>query len=418
MLTFAQKLFTPVKTAPAVITQLPSGLRTVSRRAEMPVEHVGIVIDAGTRDELPSEHGLAHFVEHTIFKGTARRRACHIRDRMETVGGELNAYTTKEETVIYVTAPAGHLDRALELLADLVCGSVFPQGELERERLVVGEEIDSYLDSPADRVFDDFEDLLFEGSPLGHNILGTRESLATFTSAHCRSWLERHYTPRRMMLFYLGEAPSERFHRLAERRFSALERPDTERVRLTPPIVPPFEHTDKTADSHQAHTVLGARVGGMESSDRHALALLANILAGPGMNSLLNVALRERRGLVYSVDASTQIFTDCGLLTLYFGCDPADLKRCLRLTLNTLAQLATSPLTQRQLDAARRQFTGQLTVASVASEGAAISMGRSALYRGRVLTLAERAEMLAQVTPEALRMAAEAIARPSRLTLL
>lgn len=403
--------------SPIRYATLSNGMRCVTRCCSVPVEHCGIAINAGSRDELPHLHGLAHFVEHTIFKGTSRHRASYIRDRMEVVGGELNAYTTKEETVVYSTAPAGYLDRAASLLAEMVADSLFPDSEIAREKQVVAEEIDTYLDTPSEGVFDDFEDVIYEGSSLAHNILGSREDLASFTSEDCRKYLEQRFTPGRMVFFYIGPVDPETVFAKAEKHFGCLSRQDSPLHRLTPPVNPPFDRISDKADSYQAHTIMGVRVPSLLDPRRFAVALLANILGGPGMNSLLNVALRERRGLVYSVDTSTSLMSDNGLLTIYFGCDPADTDRCIKVTRRVIDSLAQTTISERRLTAAKRQFIGQLKVGSVNTEQLAIAMGRSTLYTGGVMTLDATIDAVQSVTAHALREEAESLTRLSRLTL-
>lgn len=396
---------------------LSCGLRCVHSHAPGLAEVCGLTVDAGSRDEKrPEDYGLAHFVEHTIFKGTRRRRAWHILNRMEAVGGELNAYTTKESTTIYTVAPRGHCARSLELLSDLVTDSVFPAPEIEREREVVLDEIDSYLDSPADAVYDEIDELAFRGNPLAHNILGTDKSVKAFTGADCRRWLDEHYRPGHMVLFYSGHLPAQRFFASAERLFAPLatRHSDTPLQRTVPGMInlPVFE--SRRRDSHQSHTIVAARTGSMFSDDRYALSLLTNILGGPGMNSLLNVELRERRGLVYTVEASTTLYTDCGLFTIYLGCDHDDTRRCLSITRRLLTQMAEKPLSQRRLDAARRQYLGQLALAAENHENAAMSMGRATLYRGTVPPASETEQRLNEVTTGDLQRVAELLL-PDRL---
>lgn len=396
---------------------LSNGLRMVMcHRPGAVVEHCGVAVNAGSRDEPVDRYGLAHFVEHTLFKGTERRKAWHILNRMERVGGELNAYTTKEETMIYTTAPAGNALRSLELLGDIVIRSVFPAIELERERQVVCDEIDTYLDIPSEGIFDDFEELIFRDTPLAHNILGSRESVDRITSAECRAWINVYYTPGEMVLFYSGPLPPGKVVRIAEKQFGLLDRAAYRRDRHAPRPVETFNETRRIG-THQAHTVLGARLPGLDDPKRYAMALLTNILGGPGMNSLLNVALRERRGLVYSIDASTSLMTDTGLFTIYFGCDSEDTNKCIRLTRDVIARLADTPLTQRRLDEAARQYIGQLTVASVNTEQAALSMARSTLYRGEALTRAQTFEAIRTITPADILEVASRLTTLSRLTL-
>lgn len=362
---------------------LPNGLRIVHRKCKSMVEYCGLAVNIGSRDEAPHHHGLAHFVEHTIFKGTDHRRSWHIINRMEAVGGELNAYTTKEETLLYSIFPKGNLSRAVDLISDLVSHSRFPQIEIEHERAVVIDEINSYLDTPSEAIFDDFEDLLFSGSSLGHNILGTTTTINSFTPEVCHDYLATHYTPGNMVFFYMGPASPDKVFKTIERYFGHLSHPTKPLSRKEPTLLPAFDHQNKI-DTHQCHTIIGARIPGMYDRRRHAIALFTNILGGPGMNSLLNIALRERRGYVYNVDASSTLFTDCGYMAIYFGCDPDDLNACRRVTNNLLEDLASSPMKPRALDAAKKQYLGQIVVGSENREQVAISTGRAMLYHGKV----------------------------------
>ena len=397
---------------------LPNGLRVVHIKHHTAVGWAGLAIDAGSRDEDDNSHGLAHFVEHTIFKGTTHRRAWHINSRMERVGGELNAYTTKETTMLYSVFPGPYLARALELLADLACHSVFPQHELQRELDVVLEEAASYRDTPAEAVFDDFEDLLFAGSQLGHNILGNENHLRGLNGHHCHDYVERLYTPQRMVLFCVDNSAPARVMRMAERYFGPLQRPAGAPVRQLPPVTAPRRLTTQLG-LHQAHTVVGARVAGMFSDERFALSLLSNILAGPGMNSLLNVELRERRGLVYTVESSLTLYTDCGSLLIYLGCDHDTTARALRIIGNTVDRIAAGAIGERALEAHKRQYCGQLLVASDSSEALAMGAGRSVLYYGQVSSLSSTIERIRAVTPAQLREAAASLVLPrcSVLTL-
>ncbi len=398
---------------------LSNGLRLVCEKLPTRVDCFGVAINAGSRDEASQQYGLAHFVEHTIFKGTQRRRAAHIRNRMEAVGGELNAYTTKEETNVYAIFPHGNVARAVELIADLVCNSVFPPHELERESVVVKEEIDSYQDSPADAVFDDFEDLFFAGSQLGHNILGEAKNLNSFTQDVCRNYITTHYTTGRMVAFYRGSMSPQRVKEMVERHFAPLPADVTLTPRVAPASVAPFCQV-KNIDSHQAHTVIAARVPSLFSDERHALGLLTNILGGPGMNSRLNTSLREHRGLVYAVDASLSLMSDCGMFAVYFGCDPSDNNRCIDLVHQELQRIATEPLTTRALDAAKKQYLGQLIVSSDNNEQMALNNGRTTLFFGEVMPAQQLKQTILSLTPEQL-LAAAAHLTPtltSALTLM
>ncbi len=397
------------------LSVLPSGLRVVTRRCEAAVEHCGIVAGVGSRDDDEQAPGMAHFVEHTIFKGTARRSSSRIINRMESVGGELNAYTTKEETVVFTVAPSGNADRALELVADLITGSQFPEKELEKERDVVCDEIDSYLDSPADAVFDDFEDIIFAGTPLGHNILGTKEAVQSFSPEQCREYLRRFYTATNIVAFYSGPLAHDKAVAKVEKYFSSL--PSTPSpMRVKADIRPVVFNDTRNIGSHQAHTVMGAILPDMHSPERYAYALLSNILGGPGMNSSLNVALRERRGLVYSVEASSSFLSDTGLFTVYFGCDPDDAARCARLVSDTIRR--TASLTETRLQLAKKQYMGQMTVARDNRENVIISAARNALYYNKVFSFLAAFDRIYSVSRANIEEAATNLLNLNKLTFL
>lgn len=381
------------------IFSLPGGMRLVCRRAPLALEYFGVAVNAGSRDEAPGRYGLAHFVEHTIFKGTGRRRACHIINRMEAVGGELNAFTSKEETNVFSVFPKGNLDRAVELISDLVTDSRFPDRELDKEREVVRDEIDSYLDTPSEAVFDDFEDMFYSGSQLGHNILGTDEALGGFDSEVCREYLTHNFTAPRTVAYYLGPEAPERVLRKVSARFSGLPAEGNPLRRERPLAVPRFD-LRKPVETHQSHTVVGAAIPGIDAGRREVMALVTNILGGQGMNSRLNVSLRERRGLVYTVEASTTLFSDCGLFNIYFGCDPSDRDRCLELVFRELQRLASELLTPRALAAAKKQYLGQLLVGSENLEQIILSAGRSLLLTGEVWSLERMSRAIEEVTSE------------------
>ena len=385
---------------------LPNGLRLVHVNTANQVAWCGLAVNAGSRDENEGHYGLAHFVEHTIFKGTTHRRAWHILNRMERVGGELNAYTTKEGTMLYSVFPHQHLSRAVDLLADLVQWSVFPQSELERERDVVLEEAASYRDTPSDAVYDDFEDLLFAGSELGHNILGRKEDLENLSREDCMRYLKKLYVPANMAFFSVGPDSPDRVFRLAEKAFGPMSHEMEPRRRTVPPHVEPFRRTINIG-THQAHTIVGARVPDMNHPLRYALMLLNNILGGPGMNSLLNVELRERRGYVYTVESTLTMLSDCGWMEIYLGCDHDDVRSSLRVIERITSRLSQELLPERRLDAYKRQYCGQLVVAADSTEYLAMSAGRGLLYRGRVATIDDTITRIQEVTPEQIARAAE-----------
>lgn len=397
---------------------LPSGLRLVHRKASgAVVDYCGVVIKAGSRDDDINALGTAHFVEHTIFKGTQRRQSWHIINRMERIGGELNAYTTKEETVVYTAAPAGNMHRAMELIADLIINSRFPSSELDKEREVVLDEINSYLDSPSEAVYDDFEDIIYAGTPLGHNILGNEKHIRNIDSRGCRGYLDKWYTAPNMVVFYSGALSFERVKSAVAKYFESLPTHQVVHKALSPDFEAPHFDKSHKIGSHQAHTVMGGVIGNMYSSERYAVSLLTNILGGPGMNSILNVALREKRGLVYSVDASYSLMDDSGLFTVYFGCDPKDTALCKDIVRETIYSLSSDGLTSRALKAAKKQYLGQLAVASDNRESLAISTGRSTLFHNRVYTTAETIANVESITSEQICNAAGILSDLSSLTL-
>jgi predicted Zn-dependent peptidase len=385
---------------------LPNGLRVVQSPSPSHVLWCGIAVDAGTRDEEDGVHGLAHFVEHNLFKGTQRRRACHILNRMEAVGGELNAYTTKEETVVYSVCLTGDAERAVELLSDLVFNSRFPEEEIVKEREVVADEIDSYEDNPAELVFDEFENLIFSGSCMGHNVLGTKASVARLERGDCLRFTKRLYRPERMVFFVLGNIPPNRLRRIAC-KYLADDRGEAElkHQRNSPIVNRPCRHAlGKTL--HQNHVVVGGRACTMFDDDRTALQLLNNLLGGPGMNSRLNLSLREKRGLVYTVESNLTLLTDCGLLTVYFGCDPADTVRCLDLVRREMQKLRDRSLTGSQFSAAVKQWKGQIGIADSHLENKAMSLGKRFMRYGCYDGLDTVFRRIDRLTPQALQDAA------------
>lgn len=404
---FANYFLTDMDTTYRLHT-LANGLRIVYSRRPGNVAYCGLAVNAGSRDEEPSLYGLAHFVEHTIFKGTRKRRAWHILNRMELVGGELNAYTTKEETLVYSVFPSGNMERAVELISDLVMNSVFPEKELEKEREVVLEEIHSYLDTPSEAIYDDFEDMIFSGNSLGHNILGTEECLSRMGTEECRRYLKSLYVPENMVLFAVGSIAEDKMFRLAERYFSPMHHTLVRNPRVPVTMSPVFSEV-KSIDSHQAHTVVGVPTFGMHDNRKYALLLLNNMLGGPGMNSILNVAIRERRGYAYTVESSVTLFSDCGLFTVYFGSDERQVRKCLKIIDNEIDRIASGGLKEKALEAAKKQYVGQLLVSSENPESHALSLGKGILNFGQVNTINEIADMIRAVSAEELRSVAESI---------
>lgn len=361
------------------IHTLPNGLRIIHEPSASKVAYCGFAIDAGTRDEGENEQGMAHFVEHLIFKGTRKRKAWHILNRMENVGGDLNAYTNKEETVVYAAFLTEHFDRAAELLADIVFHSTFPQNEIEKETEVIIDEIQSYEDTPSELIFDDFEDMIFRNHPLGRNILGRPEQLKTFRSEDAAAFTSRFYRPSNMVFFILGNFDFRKIVRRIEKLTADILPAGVENRRTPPPLYVP-ERLVVPKETHQAHVMIGSRGYNAYDDKRTALYLLNNILGGPGMNSRLNVSLRERRGLVYTVESNLTSYTDTGAFCIYFGTDPDDVDICLRLTYKEMKRMRDVKMTSSQLAAAKKQLIGQIGVASDNNENNALGMAKTFLH--------------------------------------
>lgn len=394
-------------------------MRVALRRHDGNVTYTGVLVDAGSRDE-PSDHpGLAHFVEHTIFKGTARRSSWHISNRMESIGGELNAYTFKEGTSVYSIAPAGYEERGVELIADLIRNASFPAHELDKEREVIVEEINSYLDNPSESVFDRFEEHIYRGSPLAHNILGTPGSVRAITGEVCRGYMKRFYHPGNMVGFIASPLPPEKIARILRKHWGSIP-PGGEKPRRSLPPVPPAFNLVYDEDGHQAHTIVGTRIFPRTDPRRFPLMLLNNYLGGPGMNSRLNLQLREKRGLVYSADSFISLLSDSGTMAIYFGTDKKYVDRCLRIIYNELDALAQSPLGERALARIKEQYCGQLLVGSDNRESMAMSLGKNLLFYGKLTDVGALAERLRAVTAAEIREVAELVAPAlcSRITLM
>ena len=361
------------------IHTLSNGLRIIHEPSLSKVAYCGFAVDAGTRDEAENEQGMAHFVEHLIFKGTRKRKAWHILNRMENVGGDLNAYTNKEETVIYSAFLTEHFGRALELLADIVFHSTFPQNEIEKETEVIIDEIQSYEDTPSELIFDDFEDMIFRNHPLGRNILGRPDLLKKFRSEDAMAFTSRFYQPSNMVFFVLGDFNFQKIVRQVEKLLVDLPLVTVENQRTIPPLYVP-EQLVVHKETHQAHVMIGSRGYNAYDDKRTALYLLNNILGGPGMNSRLNVSLRERRGLVYTVESNLTSYTDTGAFCIYFGTDPEDVDTCLKLTYKELKRMRDVKMTSSQLMAAKKQLIGQIGVASDNNENNALGMAKTFLH--------------------------------------
>ena len=440
---------------------LDNGLRIIHLPSDSQVVYCGYQINAGTRNEEPGEEGLAHFCEHVTFKGTERRKAWHILNCLESVGGDLNAYTNKEGTVYYSAILKEHIARAVDLLSDIVFHSVYPQAEIDKEVEVICDEIESYNDSPAELIYDEFENILFKGSPLGHNILGTAEQVRAFKTEDALMFTQKLYRPDNAIFFAYGDIDFKKLVKLLQRALaddksvgklaeeklpqisqitqisrdenSIAEEKSVSSVKSVGPknypSVGPEEHPSvgeeiagqtivMQKNTHQAHVMIGTRAYDVNDDRRMPLYLLNNMLGGPGMNAKLNLALREHNGLVYTVESTMVAYGDTGTWSIYFGCDEHDVKRCLRLVRKELDKFMQKPLSDAQLKAAKKQIKGQIGVACDNRENFALDFGKSFLHYGWEKNVDRLYEQVDEITAAQIQAVAQELFDKERLTTL
>ncbi len=401
--------------------KFPNGLRVIHCSSPTNVAYCGMAIDAGTRDELDTEFGMAHFCEHLMFKGTQKRKAWHIINRMEAVGGDLNAYTNKEETVVYSAFVKEHFPRAVELIFDVVFRSVYPQHEIDKEVEVIVDEIESYNDSPAELIFDRFENTIFSGHPLGHDILGSPDRIREFTTDDALSFVRRMYKPEHMVFFVLGDIPFEKVVKELGMRNEELETFSSAKPIRNEELFHSSHSSQFLIEhraTHQAHVMLGCRAFPAKDKRRIALYFLNNIIGGPGMNSRLNIALREHNGLVYTVESSLTNYTDTGTFAVYFGCDPKDVNKCLRIVRKEFDRLMEKPLSDRQMKAYIKQMSGQITVACDNFENFALDMAKSYLHYGKFEGIEDTIAQLECLTPAFVQEVAQEVLHADNLTIV
>ena len=441
---------------------LDNGLRIIHLPSDSKVVYCGYQINAGTRNEEPGEEGLAHFCEHVTFKGTERRKAWHILNCLESVGGDLNAYTNKEGTVYYSAILKEHIARAVDLLTDIVFHSVYPQAEIDKEVEVICDEIESYNDSPAELIYDEFENIIFKDSPLGHNILGTAEQVRRFTTEDALRFTRKLYRPDNAIFFAYGDIDFKKLVKLIGRALAddesgklaeegchadfaddadfsgdtgISEGRDSENTQMSQ--APQMTQISRGAmdsqdamdspagqtivmqkNTHQAHVMIGTRAYDVNDDRRMPLYLLNNMLGGPGMNAKLNLALREHNGLVYTVESTMVAYGDTGVWSIYFGCDEHDVKRCLRLVRKELDKFMQKPLSEAQLKAAKKQIKGQVGVACDNRENFALDFGKSFLHYGWEKNVDRLYEQVDEITAEQIQAVAQELFDKDRLTTL
>lgn len=388
---------------------LNNGLRIIHLPNNSKIAYCGFQIKAGTRNEKPGDEGLAHFCEHVTFKGTQTHTSTAIINKLESVGGDLNAFTNKEDTVFYSAIPVEHFAKAVDVLSDIVFYSIFPQAEIDKEVEVICDEIESYNDSPAELIYDEFENLVFKGHPLGHNILGSADRVRGFATADAMRFTQQYYRPDNAIFFVYGNIDFKRLVKTLEKLTpkQLQENVVDEALVVANGKLP--ELTILNHDTHQAHVMIGNRAYSATHPLRIPLYLLNNMLGGPGMNARLNVILRERRGLVYSVESSMVCYGDTGLWSVYFGCDPHDVNRCVRLVKGEFKRLMEKPLPEKTLAAAKRQIKGQLAVACDNNENFAIDFGKSFLHFGDEKDIEKLYQKIDAVTAEQIQQVAKEI---------
>ena len=419
---------------------LDNGLRIIHLPSDSKVVYCGYQINAGTRNEEPGEEGLAHFCEHVTFKGTERRKAWHILNCLESVGGDLNAYTNKEGTVYYSAILKEHIARAVDLLTDIVFHSVYPQAEIDKEVEVICDEIESYNDSPAELIYDEFENIIFKDSPLGHNILGTAEQVRSFKTKDALRFTRKLYRPDNAIFFAYGDIDFKKLVKLlktlnfehgtlnfmnsktSETPATEMEADDANHKVQSSKFNVQSKVEGQTIvmqkNTHQAHVMIGTRAYDVNDSRRMPLYLLNNMLGGPGMNAKLNLALREHNGLVYTVESTMVAYGDTGIWSIYFGCDEHDVKRCLRLVRKELDKFMQKPLSEAQLKAAKKQIKGQVGVACDNRENFALDFGKSFLHYGWEKNVDRLYEQVDEITAEQIQAVAQELFDKDRLTTL
>ena len=388
---------------------LNNGLRIIHLPNTSKIAYCGYQIKAGTRNEKPGDEGLAHFCEHVTFKGTQTHTSTAIINKLESVGGDLNAFTNKEDTVFYSAIPVEHFAKAVDVLSDIVFYSIFPQAEIDKEVEVICDEIESYNDSPAELIYDEFENLVFKGHPLGHNILGSADRVRSFATADAMRFTQQYYRPDNAIFFVYGNIDFKRLVKTLEKLTPKQQQESLvdEALAVANGKLP--ELTILNHDTHQAHVMIGNRAYSATHPLRIPLYLLNNMLGGPGMNARLNVILRERRGLVYSVESSIVCYGDTGLWAVYFGCDPHDVNRCVRLVKSEFNRLMEKPLSEKTLAAAKKQIKGQLAVACDNNENFAIDFGKSFLHFGDEKDIEKLYQKIDAVTAEQIQQVAKEI---------
>jgi len=396
-------------------TVLSNGIRYIHVPTERYVAHLAVVINAGTRDENENEHGIAHFIEHVIFKGTKNRKAYHILSRLEDVGGEIDAYTSKEDTVVYASFLKKYFDRAADLLSDILINSTFPKKELEKEKEVIYDEINSYFDSPSEQIYDDFENKIFTKHPLGFNILGDKKSLKRFTKEDIQAFIKRTYNTDKIVICSIGNLSFDKTKDSIQKYFEPIKENKREWSRTKFTTYQPIDLIEK-ANNHQAHCIVGNIAYDSFHEKRKALLLLNNILGGPGLNSRLNLALREKHGWVYNIESNYTQYSDIGLWSVYFGTDKSNFNKVLKNLKQELKKITEVKLGPNQLTKAKQQIIGQMAMASENNQDMLVGIAKSYMLYNKLDSFEDIKEVVKAITAEQIQEVAQDIFEPSKLS--
>ena len=394
---------------------LSNGIRFIHMLTDRPVSHLGIIVNAGSRDELEEESGIAHYIEHVLFKGTKNRKAYHILSRMEDVGGEIDAYTTKEDTVIYTSFLENYYERAADLLSDILFQSTFPQKEIIKEKEVIYDEIASYLDNPSEQIYDDFENKIYQGHSLGRNILGDKKSLSRFTQKDIQNFINRTYNTDQMVICSISNLPMDKVENIIQKYFSQIKENNRKWSRILFNNFKPF-HYQEYKDTHQAHCVLGNIAYSSFDEKGKYLILLNNLLGGPGLNSRLNLLLREKYAWVYNIESNYARYSDTGVWSIYFGSDKENYEKVLKAIQKELNNIATVKLGPRQLEKAKQQIIGQMALSSENNQEMLLGMGKNYLLYNHIDTFDEIKEKVHSISQEDIMITAQEIFNPKKIS--
>ena len=399
---------------------LPNGVQIVHRPTLSPVVYVGIMIGAGTRHEQPNENGMAHYIEHCLFKGTQHYTARQIINHIEGIGGEINAYTTKEETTFYAATLNNHFRTTLHLLADMVLHPTFNKKETDKEVTVILDEIESYNDSPSELIYDDFENMIFEGSSLAMPILGTKKTLKHISKSpdHPLNWMKQHYRPERMVLFVQGNVTMKQVIAAAEKELASFASSSSSSSVSSPSSLSASKERVYKRHTHQTHIMLGSNSYPIGHPKQLTMFLLNNILGGGSMSSRLYLSLREKHGLVYNIDSQAVPLSDTGYWNIYLACEPQHKNQCLELVQKELHNLRDVKLTSAQLQRALRQLQGQLAISAENQENNALAMAKQMLYHHRAPQWQETFAKVQKITPEQLQDVANEVFDTNKIATL